>query len=242
MTKFIICNWKMNLGNQDSIEFLNQIEMKSLNNDHQFIICPPYTSLGLVANNLKSKESDWHLGAQNCSDQDKGARTGDISAAMLKDLGCDYTILGHSERRQYHQESNESVKGKALKVIAHGMIPIICVGETEEDYIQGKTIDVLTEQLSGSVPSNQCIVAYEPVWAIGTGKVPTIKEIETVHQSIDNVLQDLGFLNVPIVYGGSVKPDNINQILSKPTVSGVLIGGASIQPESMNAIIKEVCL
>ena len=242
MTKLIICNWKMNLGGQDSIEFLTQIDMGPSNKGNKFILCPPYTSLGLVANHLKNKGADWYLGAQNCSDQDKGARTGDVSAIMLKNLGCGYIILGHSERRQHHQESNESVKAKAVKAITHDMMPIICVGETKDDYNNKKTIDVLKKQLAGSVSSKQCIVAYEPVWAIGTGKVATLEEIENVHQNIDAILRELGFANIPIVYGGSVKSDNIDQILSQPTVSGVLIGGASIQPESMNAIARKVCL
>ncbi len=242
MTKLIICNWKMNLGSQDSLEFLNQIEMAVSNKDNKFIVCPPYTSLESVGNNINKKKSDWVLGAQNCSDQEGGARTGDISASMLEDLGCQYVILGHSERRQYHLEDSKTVKMKALKALQHQLIPIICVGETEEAYSQGKTQEVLKKQLEESVPSKQCVVAYEPVWAIGTGKVPQIEDIEKTHQFIQTTLQSLGFSNIPIVYGGSVKADNITEILDQPTVSGVLIGGASIKPESMSEIIKELSI
>jgi len=242
MTKLIICNWKMNLGSQNSIEFLNQIEMAASNKDNKFIVCPPYTSLELVGNNIKEKQSDWALGAQNCSDQEDGARTGDISASMLETLGCQYVILGHSERRQYHLEDSKTVKMKALKALQHQLIPIVCVGETEEAYNQGKTQEVLKKQLEESVPSKQCVVAYEPVWAIGTGKVPQVEEIEETHHFIQSVLQEFGFSNVSIVYGGSVKANNITEILGQPSVSGVLIGGASIKPESMNPIVSKLSI
>lgn len=241
MTKLIICNWKMNLGDGAASEFLDELNMQSPS-EGRFVVCPPFTSLSLVNNKLKALGSAWLLGGQDCSPSDKGARTGDISAQMLKNLGCSYVILGHSERRQYHNEDNKTVKTKALQSLTNQLTPIVCVGETEDAYNQGKTQDVLKRQLEESVPSKQCVVAYEPVWAIGTGKVPKIEEIEITHQFIQSVLRSLGFSNVSIIYGGSVKADNITQILNQPSVAGVLIGGASVQPESMNSIIQELSI
>jgi triosephosphate isomerase len=241
MTKLIICNWKMNLGDANSLNFLNKLNIKS-NFDGQYIICPPFTSIALVNDKLKMLNSSWLLGAQDCSAFDNGARKGDISSQMLKDSGCSYVIVGHSERRMYHGEDNEMVKAKALNALQHQLIPIMCIGETEKAYSLGKTKEVLKKQLEESMPSKECVVAYEPVWAIGTGKVPKIEEIEATHQFIQSVLISLGFCDIPVVYGGSVQADNITEILDQPSVAGVLIGGASVKADSMNQIIKELSL
>jgi triosephosphate isomerase len=241
MTNLIICNWKMNLGGCDALGFLDQITITD-RQANTFVICPPFTSLPFVAEKLQNLKTSCAIGAQDCAEVGNGSRTGDISAEMLKSFGCTYVIVGHSERRQYHKETSITVKNKALKVIEQKMTPIICVGETEGDYKQGNTQRVLKKQLAESVPSKQCVIAYEPVWAIGTGKIPKTEEIQQTHQFIEEALSDLGFSNIPIVYGGSVKADNISQILLQPSVSGVLIGGASIKVDSMNAIIKELSI
>lgn len=242
MTKLIVCNWKMNLGGADATDFLPALNFKSHYNTARLVICPPYTTLALVHDFIKHQNLRCQLGAQDCSAAAKGAYTGDISAGMLKQLGCGYVILGHSERRLHHAESNRLVKEKATQALAQGLTPIICIGESEADYKAGKTIAILENQLKGSVPNGNVIIAYEPIWAIGTGKTPTLEEIDAVHKNIASILEKMGHNDTPILYGGSVNPDNLNQVLPLPHVGGVLIGGASIKPESMNAILQEVAL
>ena len=184
-------------------------------------------------------------GGQDCHFKVKGAHTGDISAEMIGDLGGTYVIVGHSERRTDHAETNAIVKSKAEAVLASGLKPIICVGETLEQRESGETLAVLDDQISNSLPENAsgdtCVIAYEPVWAIGTGLTPEISDIETAHKHMRAKLAELGVAdsaNVRLLYGGSVKPGNASEILSIEDVNGALVGGASLKAADFLGIIE----
>ena len=207
-------------------------EAPALLESNDFLVCPPYLHIAPVQTELTSAVS---LGGQDCSPFDKGAYTGDISAAMLKDMNCEYVILGHSERRQYYAESNLMVQQKAAMAQDMELISIICVGETELEREEGREQEVVGEQLVNSLPkgasAKNVVIAYEPVWAIGTGKVATIEDIYTMHAFIRSVLAEnvKEGAGVRILYGGSVKPSNAAEIFAVANVNGALIGGASLQ-------------
>lgn len=247
--KLIAGNWKMNGLLADGVSLAKGVatEVKALGKlDKEFLICPPFTLLTSVKKALRGAKVA--LGAQDCHFNVKGAHTGDISPAMLTDVGCTYVILGHSERRADHKESNELINKKAVAAYAQGLKAIICIGETEAERDAGKTIDVCTKQILGSVPENatsvNTVIAYEPVWAIGTGKTPTSKDVQEVHAAIRKVLaKKLGKGNankMRILYGGSVKPSNAKEFLSLPDVDGALIGGASLKVEDFLGIAKAI--
>ncbi|MCB1581341.1 MAG: triose-phosphate isomerase, partial [Alphaproteobacteria bacterium] len=184
------------------------------------------------------------FGAQDCSTYDNGAYTGDVSASMLSDSSCSYVIVGHSERRQYQQESNGMVAQKAAQVLKNDMIPIICVGETEAQRESGQAQDIVAAQLRASVPEvdrfHEIVIAYEPVWAIGTGKTASVDDVVEMHGLIREQLQELvpNADKVRILYGGSMKPENAKELLSTENVDGGLIGGASLSAESFLAIAR----
>ncbi len=245
--KLIAGNWKMNGRLADGIDLAKGIaaEVKSLGKPQcEFLVCPPFTILGAVKKALRGAKVA--LGAQDCHFNEKGAHTGDISPLMLTDIGCSYVILGHSERRADHFESNELINKKAVAAHKAGLKTVICIGETLEQRDSGKTIDVCKEQILGSVPDDSTatdtVIAYEPVWAIGTGKTPTAADVEEVHAAVRKVLaKKLGKGNankMRILYGGSVKPSNAKEFLSLPDVDGALIGGASLKVEDFMAIAK----
>ncbi|HIM41393.1 MAG TPA: triose-phosphate isomerase, partial [Rhodospirillales bacterium] len=185
-------------------------------------------------------------GAQDCHPVEKGAHTGDVSAAMLADLGCDFVIVGHSERRTNHQETDTAVQARAAAVQAQGMAAIICIGETEEQRDGAKTLDVIKSQLAGSVPEPSAaantVIAYEPIWAIGTGRTPSTNEVQEVHALIRAELTAaLGAeeaVGVRVLYGGSMKPENARDLLALEDVDGGLIGGASLTAEDFWAIAQ----
>ena len=219
---------------------------KVSNKSFDMFIAPPFTIVDAVVG--AAKDSGVWVGAQDCSQFEKGAHTGDISPVMLKDLGCGGVIVGHSERRADHFETNELVKAKAEAALAADLGVIICVGETLAERESGKTLDVVGAQVRGSVPSNatagKVVIAYEPVWAIGTGKIPTTAEVEEVHAFIRSELakllgQDIAD-KMQILYGGSVKPSNAAELLSLPDVDGALVGGASLKADDFWAIAKTV--
>ena len=186
------------------------------------------------------------LGAQDCHPVEKGAHTGDVSAAMLADLGCDFVIVGHSERRTNHQETDTAVQARATAVQAQGMAAIICIGETEEQRDGAETLDVIKSQLAGSVPepsaATNTVIAYEPIWAIGTGRTPSTNEVQEVHALIRAELTAaLGAeeaVGVRVLYGGSMKPENARDLLALEDVDGGLIGGASLTAENFWAIAQ----
>lgn len=199
----------------------------------RMVLCPPATVLAKVHEAIAG--SGILLGGQDCHDKTSGAYTGNISADMLKDAGCSFVILGHSERRQYQKETDAEVAAKALAAHAAGISAIICVGETDAERMAGLARDVVTRQLAGSIPTSanaeNTAIAYEPVWAIGTGKTASGDDIAGMHA---HIRQHAGAL--PILYGGSVKPDNAREILHIENVDGVLVGGASLKVEDFIAI------
>src|SRR5690606_23005390 len=205
-------------------------------------VCPPATLLIPLHELLRG--SAIALGAQDCSSEPKGAYTGDISAPMLQDAGCCMVIVGHSERRHGHGESDEQVRAKAVAAHAAGLIAIVCIGETEEQWQAGRTLEVLDGQLRGSLPqgasADNLILAYEPVWAIGTGRTPSADEIARAHghlrERLEAAVPDGG--RVRILYGGSVKAANAGEILAIPHVDGALVGGASLDAAEFFAIYQ----
>lgn len=237
MKNLIAGNWKMNGSMEGALELAKNIvsgiqEKSDLLKTNDFLVCPPHLHLAPVQTELTSAVS---LGGQDCSPFDKGAYTGDISAAMLKDMNCDYVILGHSERRQYYRESDMLIKQKAEMALEQGLTAIICVGETEAEREEGIEQDIVGKQLTDSMPeganANTVVIAYEPVWAIGTGKVATIDDIKAMHAFIRSALKKLAKKSdkIRILYGGSVKPANAAEIFAVDNVNGALIGGASLQ-------------
>lgn len=242
-------NWKMNGLLEDGVALAKGVAegaKKAARKDCEFLVCPPFTLLFSAKKALKG--SRVMLGAQDCHFAEKGAHTGDISPLMLKDLGCQYVIVGHSERRTDHHESNELIAKKADAAIKAGLKVIICIGETEAERDAGKTIDVCAAQIMGSVPetatAQNTVIAYEPVWAIGTGKTPTTADVQNVHAAIRKVVsKKLGRANankMRILYGGSMKPSNAKELLALPDVDGGLIGGASLKAADFLAI-AEAC-
>ncbi|MFH1158545.1 MAG: triose-phosphate isomerase [Pseudomonadota bacterium] len=236
--KLIVGNWKMNGLTADSRERILELKA-SMKGDEPFsfhmILCPPATMLPLVAEALKG--SLIGLGAQNCHDQSSGAFTGEIAAEMLKDLGCTHVIVGHSERRQQNRETSASVAARAKAAHAAGLVAIICVGELDGERTSGQADDVVTGQLKDSIPATateeNTVIAYEPVWAIGTGKTASGDDIRHMHALIRDEAGKL-----PILYGGSVKASNAREILHLPNVDGALVGGASLKAEEFMGIAK----
>ena len=239
---YIVGNWKMHgtramLAEARAIERAAERLMKV-----EVALAPPFTLIHAT----RKEATLIAVGAQDCHPADGGAHTGDISAAMLKDAGAGFTIVGHSERRADHGEKDADVRAKADAAIAAGMNVIVCVGETEEQRDAGKAESVVAKQLKGSLPvdgdvEGKVTVAYEPVWAIGTGRTPTVEDVGAMHASIREVVQgiygeDAG-AKVRILYGGSVKPDNAAELLAVDEVGGALVGGASLTAESFLGII-----
>ena len=249
-TMIIAGNWKMYKNVQETTDLLSQLKaaVPQLRPDVISIVCPPFTSLQAAAAALKG--SAFKLGAQNMSQHDEGAFTGEIAGTMLKAVGCEYVILGHSERRQYFGETNELVNQKARKALSLGLKPIVCVGETLQEREAGITGQVVTTQIKGSLlgigPHDMVsvIIAYEPVWAIGTGRVATPQQAQEVHQVIRKQIAQLYDWalaeKIVIQYGGSVKPDNAAEILTQNDVDGALVGGACLKADSFAAIIRAV--
>lgn len=236
-------NWKMN-GLHASIEELEALIAKLTVTPAQadVLICPPFTLVSAFAGS--AEDSVVQIGAQDCHAQVKGAHTGDISAEMLKDAGASHIIIGHSERRADHGESDADIHAKALAVYEQGLCAIICVGETEEERDDGKTLTVVAEQIAGSVPDNadasNTVIAYEPVWAIGTGRVPSNEDVEQVHKAIrDQLVERFGAAGegMAILYGGSVKPSNAKSLMAIANVNGALVGGASLKADDFDGII-----
>ena len=242
MRKLAAGNWKMN-GLGESLGEIDALKAAFPEPACDVLICPPSTLLSRLSD--VATGSAIATGGQDCHTATSGAHTGDTSAQMIADAGGSYVILGHSERRADHGESDDLVRAKAEAAHAAGLIAVICVGETLEEREAGRTIDVVGGQLAGSVPdattSANTVVAYEPVWAIGTGKVPTLEEIGAVHDDIRTRLterfgDDAG--GIRILYGGSVKPSNAAEIFAVPNVDGALVGGASLKASDFGGIIS----
>ncbi|MBP1648256.1 MAG: triosephosphate isomerase [Bacteroidetes bacterium] len=249
MRKTVIAgNWKMYKDLKDTEELLQGVKAQAASAPSfvTVIVCPPFTSLQLAGTLLRG--SAVKLGAQNMSEHDEGAFTGEISWKMLKSTGCEYVILGHSERRQYYGETDAKINLKAKKALASGLLPIICVGETLKEREGGITEQVVATQVKGVLDGisasdmERVIVAYEPVWAIGTGKVATPAQAQEVHAQIRGLVAKLYSQSIAdkivIQYGGSVKPDNAAELLAQPDIDGALVGGACLKADSFAGIFK----
>ena len=246
--KLIIAgNWKMNKTVAESLDLANGLvrELKEVK-EVDIAICPPFTALSEVSKAVI--DSNIRLGAQNMSQNGYGAHTGEIAAGMLKEFSTKYVILGHSERREYQRESDELIAAKAKAAHEAGLKPIVCVGEQLEERESGNTENVVGTQVRGSLAGLTTeemlgtVIAYEPVWAIGTGKTATAEQAQEVHAFIRNLLADLfdadTAKSVRIQYGGSVKPDNARELMSQPDVDGALVGGASLDVRVFSELIK----
>jgi len=240
-------NWKMNKTVAESLDLVRSLKIELSNvKEVDIVICPPFTALSEVSKAIL--DSNIRLGAQDMSEHNVGAYTGDIAALMLKEFSVRYVILGHSERRQYHKESDELVSKKARAAHAASLKPIVCVGEMLVEREAGETERVLDRQVRGSLAGlskeqmPETIVAYEPVWAIGTGKTATTAQAQEAHAFIRRLLASMFdetvARKVRIQYGGSVKPSNARELMSQPDVDGALVGGASLEARSFADIIK----
>lgn len=248
MRKNIVAgNWKMNTLLEEGIELASQINDNLRENNHKcdVVICVPATHLtsisGIIDHDIIG------LGAENCSEHEKGAYTGEISAGMIASTGATYCILGHSERRQYFGENNEQLAKKVRQALDNGLIPIFCVGEVLEERENGTFIDVVKSQLEAvftldKADFSKLIIAYEPVWAIGTGKTATADQAQEMHAAIRSQIEEKYGKetadNTSILYGGSCKPGNAKELFSKPDVDGGLIGGAALAADSFMGIIE----
>ena len=243
--KLIAGNWKMNGLRKDLAEIdaiANELEKEPFDGD--VAICPPATLAALAADMMEGRPVK--IGGQDCHAEIAGAFTGDLSAEKWKDLGAQYVIVGHSERREYYREDNEIVVAKATAGIRAGLCPIICIGETLEERENGQTLDVLGVQIAGCIPeeanSSPIVVAYEPIWAIGTGHTPTLEQIAEAHAFMRSAIaKEIGperASTTALLYGGSVKPSNADEILAIENVDGALVGGASLKASDFIQIIR----
>lgn len=237
-------NWKMFNTVEEAKAFFDEFLPKAGALSAEVVICPTYTALGAAAEKLKGTEVK--LGAQNMHWEDQGAFTGEISPRMLREIPCDYVILGHSERRQYFAETDEGVNKKVKAALAHGLLPVICVGESLEQREKGVTMEWVLGQVEKGLVDldaeqvSKLVFAYEPIWAIGTGKTASSGDAQEVigalRQKIRELYNDQVAQKVRILYGGSVKPENIVELMAQPDIDGALVGGASLKPESFYKI------
>lgn len=239
-------NWKMHFTVAEAVALVERLkEGISRFDDREVVVAPSFTALAAVAQALTG--SPIRLAAQNCHWETQGAYTGEVSPEMLRDVGCQYVIIGHSERRQYFGETNESVNLKLKAALAAALFPIVCVGETLEQREAGDTDDVLAEQLAGACTdlveddAGRMVVAYEPVWAIGTGRTATPEQAQEAHAFIrDNLARRFNKSvanTMRILYGGSVKPENVDALMAQSDIDGALVGGASMKASSFNRIV-----
>ena len=245
--RFCVANWKMNFNSSDTKSFLENWVKKDLKNEEvKTIFCPSFTELNTTAELLHNSDSE--LGAQNVYYESNGAYTGEISCRMLKDLGCNWVIIGHSERRAIFGETDEMVCHKLDKLTSENMYPIVCIGETKDERENGKTEEVLSRQLLVAFENQKgeniehTVIAYEPVWAIGTGITATIDMISEAHQCIRNIFNTNGFNGneISILYGGSVTNENAAELSNITDVDGFLVGTASLDVEKFYAIYNQL--
>jgi triosephosphate isomerase len=245
---FIAGNWKMHMTIPEALELVNQLREASPGlKEAQYVVIPPFTALSEVSKAIQG--SPILLGSQNVFWEEKGAFTGEVSVAMLKDAGCTFVVIGHSERRQYFGETNETVNKKIHATLTQGLIPIMCLGETLEERENGQTIAKVETQISEGLNGlktediQQIIIAYEPIWAIGTGRTATPDQAQEVHSFIRKKLAEKHGNEVAsyviILYGGSVKPENSFSLLREKDIDGALVGGASLKADSFAEIAKE---
>jgi len=236
-------NWKMNKNIIEAVDLANKLKTALADvTDKEIVICPPFVCLQAVSDALSN--SEMAVGAQNIYWEDSGAFTGEISCPMIKSAGCTYVIIGHSERRQFFGETDETVNKKLKAALNHYLIPIVCVGETLEEREKNLTFKVIERQINNGLKEiaendlQKIVIAYEPVWAIGTGKTATPDQAQEVHAFIRGLLPKSAAQDIRILYGGSVKPDNTKELMSKPDIDGGLVGGASLKAEDFTKIVK----
>lgn len=242
-TSLVIANWKMNGERSSNRSLLEALLPQITDSKAECVVCAPYVYLDQVSELLKGSKAE--LGAQDCSHSDTGAYTGEVAAPMLADTGCRWVILGHSERRQYHQESDALVAAKLAATQRAGLTPVVCVGETREQREAGEARSVVSEQLTGALADlpdiGGIVIAYEPVWAIGTGLTATPEEAQAMHAHIRDVLRQKDESNADatrILYGGSVKAGNASELFSQTDIDGALVGGASLDADAFAAIVN----
>ncbi len=243
----VMGNWKMNGSRSEGVALANAISAGLKQGDEGIAVCVPYVYFSDILSVIEN--TPLALGAQNVADQESGAYTGEISAAMLKECGCSYALVGHSERRSYYGDTNESVATRFVQAQKEGVIPVLCIGETLEERESDKTFDVIDKQLNAVIDMagidalGKSVIAYEPVWAIGTGKTASDEQAQEVHKYIREQIakksQEIAN-NVQILYGGSVKPNNAKAIFAMPDIDGGLIGGASLDAESFLTIYQSI--
>ena len=239
MKNIIIGNWKMNKNVNDVKSFMEATA--SIKSDIEYGVAPVQAHLAIAKDAAKG---DMIIAAQDCSNNESGAFTGQVSAAQLKDLNVTHCIIGHSERRQFNNETNQTVNEKIVQLQINNIKPIVCCGETEQEFDAGKTKEVIetqiTEMFKGIKISNEIAIAYEPIWAIGTGKTATADQANDVCKFIKEIMEKLGYdlSKVQIMYGGSVKPANIAELLGKDSINGALVGGASLKPEDFMGLLE----
>ena len=247
--KIVAANWKMNMTQRDAARFVDSLVLELDDvRDVEVVIIPPFTMIPKVAELLEAKAQSIKLGAQNMYWENSGAFTGEISAAMLRDFFVQYVVVGHSERRQYFGETDEIVNKKVRAAIDATLRPIVCVGETLEQRDKGNVDKILSIQLRGSLKDvnekelQEIVVAYEPVWAIGTGRNATPQQAQEAHAFIRHTLREMSDEatadRTRIQYGGSVKPENARDLMTQPDIDGALVGGASLDPRSFAQIVK----
>ncbi|MBZ4682941.1 MAG: triosephosphate isomerase [Fusobacteriaceae bacterium] len=248
MRKTIVAgNWKMNKTNAEAVETLKKLAELTKDIDGvEVVIGAPFTALSDAVKAVEG--SKIKIAAQNMNPNEKGAFTGEISPLMLKAIGVEYVILGHSERREYYGETNEFINAKVKAALAHGLTPILCVGEKLEDREADKTEEVVEDHVRGGLKdltkeeAKQTVIAYEPVWAIGTGKTASPEQAQEVHKFIRNLLTDMygeEIANeITIQYGGSMKPENAKELMSQPDIDGGLVGGASLEADSFAKVVE----
>ncbi len=240
-------NWKMNKTATEARDLADKlIPLVSVVKDRDIVLAPPFTSIPAVSGTIKG--TNMALAAQDLFWEDKGAFTGEISAEMLLDLGCKYVIIGHSERRQFFGETDETVNKKLRQALNKSLLPIVCVGELLSEREAGKANQVIERQVVGALKGvaaaemQKIVIAYEPVWAIGTGKTATPDQANEIHafirQKIKSMYNDDVAGALRIQYGGSVTPDNVSTLMAKPDIDGALVGGASLKPESFAALVN----
>ena len=233
---FIAANWKMNLDKKSILEFTKSLHKYKFSNQINTCIFPPITYIDYL-NNLINK-LPISIGGQNCHYKSSGAFTGEVSANFLKDTGCEYVLVGHSERRILNYENNVEIKSRAQTAINSNLKVILCVGEDLTDREEGKALEYIEKQINDCLPNNfkNSLIAYEPIWSIGTGKIPSVFEIQEMHSHIKTIACKILNKNIKVLYGGSVNTENINDILKITNVDGVLVGGASLKAKDFLAI------
>jgi triosephosphate isomerase len=245
-TKLIAGNWKMYKTTAEAVAFAREFTAAYGSGEHEVAVCAPFTQLAALKDALAG--SDVRLGAQNMHYEEEGAYTGEISPAMLTEIGIDYVVIGHSERRQYFAETDETVNLKVKKAFEHGIVPIMCVGEVLEQRDAGEHLTVVKKQTEGGLAglpaadAGRLVIAYEPVWAIGTGRTATGDQAQEmcayIRETVRGLYDEATAESVRIQYGGSVKPANARELMTKPDIDGALVGGASLVPADFKAIIE----